>query len=166
MSSLISHSHELDLFKAVLTLGLALWSIIVVINNVVGFASAAAAIARTMSMAPLEAEPRVDSPLYGRKLVRPLWSRIALIAILACQIAAAVGLGVGGAGFVMAWFGHGQATTATASATLGLAAHAAAIILMMSGGLWFGYWIRQEGLQLTHVALLGMTAAAVLVINA
>ncbi|MCL8040922.1 DUF2165 domain-containing protein, partial [Pseudomonas aeruginosa] len=24
---------------------------------------------------------------------------------------------------------------------------------MLLGGLWFGYWIRQEGLQLTHLLL-------------
>lgn len=27
---------------------------------------------------------------------------------------------------------------------------------MMIAGLWFGYWIRQEGLQLTHIALLSL----------
>lgn len=167
MNDIINNAHAgLEIFKAVLTLGLAVWSIIAVINNVAGFSSAAGAIARTMSMAPLEADPRIDSPLYGRKLLRPAWARIALLVILACQIAAVVGLSVGGVWFLLAGLGDGQATAAANIATLGLAAHATAWILMMSGGLWFGYWIRQEGLQLTHVALLTMTAVTILVVNA
>jgi uncharacterized membrane protein len=36
----------------------------------------------------------------------------------------------------------------------------------MIAGLWFGYWIRQDILQLTHIALLVVTLAAALVINA
>ncbi|MNJ81791.1 hypothetical protein D3C77_807820 [compost metagenome] len=34
------------------------------------------------------------------------------------------------------------------SATLGF------LFAMLLGGIWFGYWIRQEGLQLTHLLLM------------
>lgn len=37
---------------------------------------------------------------------------------------------------------------------------------MMSGGLRFAYWIRQGELQLTQIALLLMTIAAALAVNA
>lgn len=32
--------------------------------------------------------------------------------------------------------------------------------MMMIGGLWFGYWIRQEGLRLTYLTLLAVTMIA------
>jgi len=36
---------------------------------------------------------------------------------------------------------------------------------MHLAGLWFGYWIRQDTLQLTHVALLLWTGIAFLSLN-
>ncbi|MNR42746.1 hypothetical protein D3C85_1612890 [compost metagenome] len=36
---------------------------------------------------------------------------------------------------------------------------------MLLGGLWFGYWIRQEGLQLTHLVLVLWALLAFVVFN-
>lgn len=36
---------------------------------------------------------------------------------------------------------------------------------MLLGGLWFGYWIRQEGLQLTHLALVVWVVLSFMVFN-
>ena len=36
---------------------------------------------------------------------------------------------------------------------------------MLLGGLWFGYWIRQEGLQLTHLLLVVWVLANFFVLN-
>ncbi|MCS8237450.1 DUF2165 domain-containing protein [Pseudomonas aeruginosa] len=36
---------------------------------------------------------------------------------------------------------------------------------MLLGGLWFGYWIRQEGLQLTHLLLVVWVLANLFVLN-
>ena len=46
-----------------------------------------------------------------------------------------------------------------------LSAFTAFLFAMHLGGLWFVYWIRQEGLQLTHIALLGRAVAAFFLFN-
>lgn len=40
---------------------------------------------------------------------------------------------------------------------IGFSLLAALWLAIMIGGLWFSYWIRQEGLQLTHIVLLAVT---------
>jgi len=37
---------------------------------------------------------------------------------------------------------------------LALSAALGFLLAMLLGGIWFGYWIRQEGLQLTHLLLM------------
>ncbi|MCF4989867.1 DUF2165 family protein [Pseudomonas gessardii] len=38
-------------------------------------------------------------------------------------------------------------------------------MLMLLAGLWFGYWIRQEGLQLTHLLLVVWMLLGFVVLN-
>ncbi|MDE9445963.1 DUF2165 family protein [Xenorhabdus bovienii] len=37
--------------------------------------------------------------------------------------------------------------------------------VLLLGGLWYGYWIRQEGLQLTHIAIVIWSIAAFLLFH-
>lgn len=147
-------------FNSVIIWGFAAWTGVAALNNVVGFKSAAAAISRTMAMTPLNDPPAIVSPLAGRALTAPGWSRAALTVIILVQIAAAAALAIGGAMLL----GMAGASTATAGgstiALVGFTLLTGLWLAMMIGGLWFGYWIRQEGLQLTHIALLATTILA------
>ncbi|MCC0256319.1 DUF2165 family protein [Pseudomonas aeruginosa] len=60
-----------------------------------------------------------------------------------------------GAGLETAW----PWLSLVLSAALGL------LFGMLLGGLWFGYWIRQEGLQLTHLLLVVWVLANFFVLN-
>jgi predicted small integral membrane protein len=144
------------LFKAVITGGFAIWTAIAALNNITGFRSAAEAIARTMTMAPLLDFPAIPSPFPRRALSRPGWSIAALMAIIVLQIIAATALGYSG---IMLLEGN-AGSKAVAFALMGFTVLAALWMSMMIVGLWFGYWIRQEGLQLTHLALLTATMIA------
>jgi len=162
---MINPSASLEVFKAILTTGLACWTAIVIGNNLKNFPGTAGGIARTMNMSLLEAEPKIPTPLYSRKLTSPIWSRVALVVIIVCHVAALAGLALGAAGFIGAVLGMAAPGTGIAAATLGLAAHVAACLLMLGGGLWFVYWLRQEGLQLTHFAILILSVVSALIVN-
>lgn len=164
MSGVVETFDAFVIFKLVLVAGLTLWSAIAALNNVVAFGASAGAIGATLSMAPLRAAPAIDLPLLRRALHAKGWSVLALSTVIALQIAATVCLGWGGMQLAGA-IGHGATAAAIAWATLGLSALSAAWLMMMIGGLWFGYWIRQEGLQLTHMMLLTLTIAAAAVLR-
>lgn len=147
-------------FKAIIVLGFALWTMIAVLNNVVGFRGAAAAIGCTMGMTPLNDPPAIVSPLSRRTMTSPSLAKASLVLILIVQIAALIFLGSGGALLLAAAFGAGTPEWGMAAALAGFAFLTCLWFMMMIGGLWFGYWIRQEGLQLTHISLLAVTMLA------
>lgn len=152
---------SLWLFLAVQALGLAVWLSLCVVNNARAFAGSASAVGATMSMAPLRQPPAIDTPLLSRAIGSQVLHRAALVVVLALQTVAAAAcwtgcwqlLVVGDLGAARPWL------------NLGLSAFTAFLLAMHLGGLWFAYWIRQEGLQLTHIALLVWAVAAFFLFN-
>lgn len=153
------------IFKLVMTLGLAVWASISVINNIQAFAASAAAIARTMSMEALDQSPRIATPLRTRALRRRAWSIASLLVILSLQASGAIALILAVLNIGRSLLLGTSAAEGLAMATAGLSALTAAWLVMLCGGLWFAYWIRQEGLQLTHLTLLAVTLASVIVLH-
>jgi predicted small integral membrane protein len=148
------------IFKAILVLGFALWTFVAALNNVTGFRGAAAAINGTMGMALLNDPPAIATPLARRAINSPRLAAASIVLILLLQIAAALLLGAGGALLFATGLGAAVPEWGVAAALAGFALLASLWFLMMIGGLWFGYWIRQEGLQLTHIGLLAVTIMA------
>ncbi|ATA53405.1 hypothetical protein CKY39_09380 [Variovorax boronicumulans] len=149
------------LFQSLHALGMALWLSIAVRNNWRGFAGSAFAVGGTMSMAPLRVDPAIDTPLLTRAIRSVALHRAALGVVLALQLAAALAFWAGSAMLVVG----GDLSAARPWLNLGLAGFAAFLFAMHLGGLWFGYWIRQEGLQLTHLVLLLWVLAAFFLFN-
>ncbi|RSZ55806.1 DUF2165 domain-containing protein [Massilia atriviolacea] len=157
----MSTASSIWLFQSVHALGLAAWLSIAVINNLQAFAGSAGAIGATMSMAPLRQAPAVATALLARALASPALARCALLLVLALQIAAA---GACWSGAYTLAIGQDLAA-ARAALNLAMSGFAAFLFAMHLGGLWFGYWIRQESLQLTHIGLLVWSVAAFLLFN-
>ncbi|MGE8564839.1 hypothetical protein D3C85_799620 [compost metagenome] len=138
------------LFLSVQALGLALWLTLAALNNRRDFAGAAAAVGATMAMLPLTQEPRIPTPLLSRAQQAPGLHRAALGLLLVMQTA----------GAALAWAGcymlliQGDLASARPWLNGALAAMSACLLAMHLSGLWFAYWIRQDTLQLTHIALL------------
>ena len=138
------------LFLSVQALGLALWLTLAALNNRHDFAGAAAAVGATMAMLPLTQEPRIPTPLLSRAQQAPGLHRAALGLLLVMQTA----------GAALAWAGcymlliQGDLASARPWLNGALAAMSACLLAMHLSGLWFAYWIRQDTLQLTHIALL------------
>ncbi|KAG1530398.1 hypothetical protein G6F50_017342 [Rhizopus delemar] len=103
-----------------------------------------------MAMLPLTQEPRIPTTLLSRAQRSPSLHRAALAVVRRLQAA----------GAALAWAGgyalriQGDLAAARPWLNGALAALSACLLAMHLSGLWFGYWIRQGPLQLTHIALL------------
>jgi len=141
--------HSIWLFHAILATGLAIWLTLAAINNLHAFHGSVWAIGNTMRMDPLRQDPTIQTPLLRRALTSLTLHRLSLGVVLALQLLAAIAAWTG-----VALFFGASLTQALPWLNLALCAMAAFLLLMHLGGLWFGYWIAQEGLQTTHLVLL------------
>lgn len=149
------------LFQSVHAVGLSVWLSVAVLNNLHAFAGSAAAVGATMSMAPLRQSPEIATPLLARAIASPMLARLAMLIVLALQIVAAGACWTGTYALAVG----GDLPGARPALNLAMSSFAAFLFAMHLGGMWFGYWIRQEGLQLTHIALLMWSVAAFLLFN-
>ncbi|CAI8888855.1 MULTISPECIES: DUF2165 family protein [Pseudomonas] len=152
---------SLWLFQAVQAIGLSLWLCIAVLNNLQAFRASLGAVGATMAMAPLRQAPTIDFPLLSRALHSTAAHRIALVVVLVLQVAAAATALIGSYALLI---GAGL-EAARPWLNLALSAFLGFTFAMLLGGLWFGYWIRQEGLQLTHLVLVLWALLAFVVFN-
>jgi predicted small integral membrane protein len=148
-------------FQLIHAIGLTTWLSVVCINNMHAFRSSLKAVAATMGMTPLKQEPPVETPLLARAVQGPGLHRLALLIITAVQTLSAAAGWIGS--YRLATTGH----LAAAQPWLNIAVcgFAAVIFVMHLGGLWFGYWIRQDKLHLTHIAQLIWGMAAFFLFN-
>ncbi|MED5597969.1 DUF2165 family protein [Janthinobacterium sp. P210006] len=153
-------SDSIWLFHAILATGLAIWLSLATLNNLHAFHGSVWAIGNTMRMDPLRQDPTTQTPLLRRALTSLALHRIALGAVLALQLLAAIAAWTGVALFLGA-----SLMAALPWLNLALCAMAAFLLLMHLGGLWFGYWIAQEGLQTTHLVLLLWTIGLFFLFN-
>lgn len=156
---------SLLLFKFVLAGGLALWLTVGFFNNMMAFNAGVASIGRLMGMQLFDQAPAIQSPLLSRRVDTPALHRLVYSFITLIEGAAAVlfwyaVLGLGGALFAGA-----DVNEAVSRANLALSVLALMSFVMLLGGGWFAYHIRQEGLQLTHFTLIGLSILGAIVMN-
>ncbi|VCE55426.1 Predicted small integral membrane protein (DUF2165) [Burkholderia pseudomallei] len=152
----------IDLFKTLHAVAIAGWATIVTINNVQTFAATTSTVGRTMSMALLRQDPPVDTPLLCRATASRALHRVALAIVVLLQAFTAIAMW-GGVRLLLATAPPHAAALPWLDA--GATGFAACALVLLLGGLWYGYWIRQEGLQLTHIALVVWSIAACLLFH-
>lgn len=141
--------NSMELFLIIQALGLSLWLSIAVLNNWQAFRSSVGAVGATMAMEPLRQNPAIEIPLLTRAVRSARLHQLALLVVLALQVVAALAAWTGSYQLIL---GDGL-LAARPWLNLALSGFSAFVFAMLLGGLWFGYWIRQEGLQLTHLVL-------------
>lgn len=141
--------NSMGLFLIVQALGLSLWLSIAVLNNWQAFRSSVGAVGATMAMEPLRQNPAIEIPLLTRAVRSARLHQLALLVVLALQVVAALAAWTGSYQLILG----GGLLAARPWLNLALSGFSAFVFAMLLGGLWFGYWIRQEGLQLTHLVL-------------
>ncbi len=161
----MSQLTSLLLIKAVLLSGLALWLAIVVLNNVVAFRNGVFSIGLLMRMQLFDQEPAIHTPLLSRRVNGALWHRAVFSFVLLLEMATMLLLAAAAFMFFGALLGISAGPTAVIWANLAFAAFIALSLVMLLGGAWFAYYIRQDTLQITHFILIGLGVAGTLLVN-
>ncbi len=156
---------SLLVFKLALLTGLAAWLTIVVINNVTAFHGGVASIGGLMSMQMFQDAPAITSPLLSRKVTSAGWHRLVYSLVLLVECAVAILLWIAVLGIAGALLDPAGIVAAIARANLALSAFVAMGFVLAIGGAWFAYYIRQEGMQITHLALIVLAVVALIAVN-
>ncbi|MBW8321421.1 MAG: DUF2165 domain-containing protein [Rhizobium sp.] len=156
---------SLLLFKAVLLSGLALWLCVVVLNNLTAFRGGVFSVGSLMAMQLFDEAPPIRSPLLSRRVTAEGWHRLIYGFIVALEVAVALLLVYAAMASLGAFLGYADTRFAVARANLALSGFVAMGLTMLVGGAWFAYYIRQEGTQITHLALIGLGVVAGIIIN-
>jgi hypothetical protein len=157
---------SLILFKLVLTTGLATWLTLVAFNNIRAFAGGVAAVGGLMNMQLFDQEPAIPSPLLARRVHAVGLHRLTYSIVLAIEWTVAALLWYAAFGFGGAMIGAHDIAGAIVRANVALSAFTVMAFVLTLGGVWFAYYIRQEGMQITHFVLIAVAIAATLVVNA
>lgn len=144
--------------------GLAAWMATVATNNCLAFANGVFTVGMLMNMKPFEEAPAIASPLLSRRVASAAWHRAvySVIVVLEVLTAALLLLSAGNAALEIIEY---TPSPGAALPTIGLTALLGLVFLMMSGGAWFGYYIRQELIQLTHIGLAVLAVVALIFVN-
>ncbi|MET3898149.1 putative small integral membrane protein [Devosia sp. UYZn731] len=161
MTQLIS----LVLLKTVLLSGLALWLAIVVLNNVTAFRNGVFSIGALMGMQLFNQEPAIVSPLLSRRVKSAAWHRLIFSIIVLVEAAVALLLATAAIIHVGILLGGSDAASAVVWANLALCGFITMSLIMLLGGAWFAYYIRQEATQITHLVLIGLGIAGAVLMN-
>jgi hypothetical protein len=145
--------------------GLAVWLSIIVLNNARNFAGGAASIGLMMSMGLFEDPPVIETPLLSRRVTSPSWHRAVLGFVLAIEIFVALALWVATYTMFGSLNGSIAAAEATDAANIALAGFLMLVFVMIWGGAWFVYYVKQESAQIMHFALLCVGLASIVVAN-
>jgi predicted small integral membrane protein len=137
--------------ELVITAGFAAWLLLSAYNHLSDWRGTVAFVAAFMKMSSLDQEPAIPSPLRSRQVNSTTIHRLAVAVITLVQ----AGLGVLFA--FAAWrFVRGSEESARTLAAYAFAGFAALWFGFLIAGAWFCAWIRQDGLQRTHLLLLGL----------
>jgi predicted small integral membrane protein len=153
------------LFKIALLAGLSLWITIAVLNNIVAFGNGVVAVGRLMSMQPLRQEPVINTPLLARSVESTSWHKIAYAMALVIEIFTALLLWLATIMMAGVAIGSIERAGAVAVANIALAAFTCMIFFFTLGGTWFAYYLRQEGLQISHFTMISVGIGAMILLN-
>ena len=153
------------LLKSAVLFGLGLWLAVALLNNIVAFRNGVYAIGMLMGMKLFDETPAIQTPLLGRRVTAAGWHRLIYSTVLLAEAVTVTLFAVAGAALLGSVLGAVPAATAIPFANVALLAFIALGSLMLVGGAWFAYYIRQEGTQNTHLVMIGVGITAALLVN-
>lgn len=154
------------LLKAAVVSGLGLWLAIALLNNIVAFRNGVFAIGMLMGMKLFDQEPVIETPLLRRRVTSTGWHRLIYTVILVAEAVTVGLLAIAAVALLGSAIGAVLPAAAVGFANVALLAFIGLGSLMLVGGTWFVYYIKQEGTEITHLVMIGVGIAAVQMINA
>lgn len=153
------------LLKAAVLAGLGLWLAVALANNIIAFKNGVFAIGMLMGMKLFDEAPAIQTPLLARRVTSTGWHRLIYSTVLLAEAVTVTLLAVAAAAMLGSAIGAVLPATAIDVANAALLAFIGMAAMMLVGGAWFVYYIRQEGAQITHLVMIGIGIAAVQMIN-
>ncbi|KZL14449.1 hypothetical protein PsAD2_03744 [Pseudovibrio axinellae] len=150
--------------RFVLLTGLAGWMTIAVLNNLTDQGTNIIHLSNMLSMRLL-----IEDPLFGNGLEWRAWvsasPQVVLYLVAAWQMLTAIALWVASYLMFRALWQPARYSAAVSGANVALTMFLCLWLFFLSGGLWFGYWMKQGAIQGVHMALILMSIATLIFIN-
>jgi hypothetical protein len=154
----------ITLSKIALLAGLGFWLSIALLNNLRDFGRGVKAMGDLMAMRALDVEPIVTTSLTRNRVTSLAWHRVIFSLILIMEgLTAALLLGAAVL-HVVTLVGAGN-PPAQVAGQLAVGAFLALGGTMLVGGTWFAYHLKLPTVQLTHLTMLAVGAAAAVLLN-
>lgn len=150
--------------KTILLAALGSWLAIALRNNLLGFSNSVTTIGDLMAMRSFDQEPVVSTPLTRNRVTSRAWHTAVLSFILVLEAATALLL-LGGAALHAGTLMGLESAASKAVGNTALAAFLALGSVMLIGGTWFGYHVKQAIVQLTHLLMLALGTGAAVLMN-
>jgi predicted small integral membrane protein len=134
--------------------GLAAWMSVAVGNNIVDRGTNIHLLGVMFKMELLRDEPVLGRGLAGRARTSSRFARAALTGVIIAQVIIAALLWLAAGALICAWTGQVARPVAVGLANLAVASFLGLWVLFLTGGLWFGYWMKMPQVQQVHLSLL------------
>lgn len=163
-----SHLHSL---RAVLITGMAAWMSVAVLNNATDPGTNIHLIGTMLSMEPLLGDPVLGNGLEWRALEAGYAGMVLDVVVVVQAVIAALlwrtGWLYGRLSFGVEGNADGSEVEfmARRAANLALCAFSGLWLTFMTGGFWFGYWMKQGPAQQVHMTLLLIAIGCGLLVN-
>ncbi len=152
---------ELIQLKALVISGLAAWLTIAATNNIIDRGTNIHLLTMMVSMRELESDPVLGKGLLFRAIKKTWLPQVLLVVVVLAQFSIVILL-FRGAYFLS--FGSDPAF-AISVANLGLAAFSLLWLFFLTGGMWFGYWMKMPQVQQVHLTLFLISNVTMVLVN-
>lgn len=140
---------------------LGIWLALAAFNNVVDRGTNRLLLGNMLSMKLIKEPPLMGEGIWSRAISSPVFVCVLLWIIVCIQFCIAALLLFAGWRIAM----HGLNAHTLDLANLALGVFGLLWAVFMTGGLWFGYWMKTWHLQLVHMLLIVFTLLGFLLLN-
>lgn len=146
--------------------GIGIWFTLAVFNNIFDFQTNKLLIGRVMSMCDIKEDPVLGNRLQWRSIENPSWHRSVLMGVILYQLAVVCKMLITGY-MVIEVMLTGGSISADLQNDINLALGMLLVLWFgfLIGGLWFGYWIKMQQIQTSHILLTILTLFSIVTIN-
>jgi len=142
------------------------WFILAVFNNLVDFKTNKFLIGKMITMEEIINDPNLGNKLQSRAINGEHWPSIILSCVICYQLITAIKLAFTGFMLINLVISGGSITN---EVLLGVNYSLLMLLILwfgfLTGGLWFGYWMKMPQVQLVHLLLVLTTLLCLILVN-
>ena len=153
-----------DFPRAVMFLATGLWLAIAVFNNIVDRGTNVFLLGIMFSMNLLKEDPDLGNGIKHRAIDSKSFHSGVLTFVVIAQIAIVILLLIASANYWASWL-DAPFVDARGMGNLAMIAFVGLWLFFMSGGLWFGYWMKQSHVQQVHMTLVLFSIGMLVLVN-